>query len=314
MERRDGMKRETKGDRTRGGENSVPRGLSDLHLHPQNAPDSETLRAVFHRAWGSGVRRLVCSATSPRDWESVRRIVTETDRSIKLIPTFGIHPWSIREFPDKDAINAGLERLDRFLDSIDRFAKKGDEVPGIGEIGLDFALRDLSEGEKERQRHLFRGGLAIADRRKVPVVIHQVRSASEIFADLRDFSGIPLILFHRFVVNPEILKRMSDERFFFSFSPYEIRPGYRKGREAVAILWKTRPDRFLLETDYPSTGVEPGDLPRWVDKFAEVVGISPRDFLVRLQENETGFFHRWPKQGEVGLVKEDRNSGGRITD
>lgn len=315
-------------------------GGSDVHSHLQNAEGSVALCSVLDRAKRAKVRRIVCSATRPDDFEAVRRIGAmngtsqgERDDLFRppiLLTTYGVHPWFCRkgekksersrtrsaDSPAEDHLPAANDdgggiaekrnvredfaaeddwekTLLLFLTGSDA-EKEGRFLPGVGETGLDFALRDLDDEGRRIQRAFFRRQLEIADDLKRPVILHSVRAADEVGKTLRSFPEIPLVLFHGFVGTPNGMER--DERVFFSFSEREIRQENRKGATAVRSVIEIAPDRILLESDYPSTRNEPADLHETGKRIAESVHRPTEDFLAKIHQNEDDFFRRWPQK------------------
>ena len=112
--------------------------LTDAHAHLQDKRLGETQDAIatyLSRARERGVVRVVCSATSPADWNAVAKIARE---NAGVVPTFGVHPWYCGKISGD-----WLATLARILEVF--LCRDGATRAGIGEVGLDFAVRDCDD-------------------------------------------------------------------------------------------------------------------------------------------------------------------------
>lgn len=251
---------------------------ADVHCH---AAEPIQAAEAFGRAERAGVERIVLTATSPDDFETVDRVAALFNGALEVRTAFGLHPWRAATAP-----NDWFEALRHRLDVRNAAA--------VGEIGLDFAIRRLDDAGKERQRAAFRQQLELAAALRRPVVVHSVRAADETAALLERAGRPSLILMHGFA-EPEKIGRFAEMGAFFSFSPRQAADGNAKGSDTI----RRAPDeRILLESDWPSNGTEPGELGATLEKIAAIRQVDPKAFAAQLYENQARFFELWDKGGE----------------
>jgi TatD DNase family protein len=282
-------------------------GISDVHSHLQDGRFGDDLTVYFERAASRGVRRFVCCGTSPADWKKTAAIAKKYPN---VFPAFGVHPWNVGR------INGDWEAALKMTLAATRSA---DGVYGaaLGEVGLDFAVRDLDEAAQEAA---FRAQLEMANERKLPVVVHSVRANDLTLKILRDYSKVPVWLLHSWTASEEQIERALASNVFFSFSPRCVASNAVRARETVV---KVPRDRILVESDAPtplppngygkplsqiaSFAIESRDAdgvllsaPASVVDVAEEIAAlrkTPVDeFYRQLELNEKRFFQCWPKR------------------
>ncbi len=130
-----------------------------------------------------------------------------------------LHPWALTKIPENFRENAVM-------------------AAAIGEIGLD----RLRGPELTVQRAAFRAALEIANELRKPVVLHCVRAASELRAELKPFPELKKLL-HGFRGGVRELAEWIESGFLVSLAPAAIRSEFAPFA-----------DRLCLETD---DGAEP---------------------------------------------------------
>jgi len=139
--------------------------------------------------------------------------------------TAGVHPWDVAKF-STDVL--------RFFD----VSHSG--LIGIGEIGLDFSVK---EKNKTLQAKWLNDQLAIAERLDLPVVLHCVKAYNEIQAELKKYR-LKAVVFHGFIGSPELMEQLVKQGYYLSFGEFSLHSP--KTTEAL----KTIPlERLFLETD-----------------------------------------------------------------
>ena len=250
--------------------------LPDPHAHLSEAPAAAELEALLRRAAEAGVSLVISASAKPGDLASARRRKKEyhfgKSGKIRIREAFGIHPWHA-------CLN--LSEWEPAL----RSALAAEEMPLVGEIGLDYGPKGLNSASKQQQQALFRRQLEIAGEIGAPAVVHSFRAGGEALEMAGSFKRIPCILFHGYL--EPVPRAKMEERFFFSFSPREAGTGRRKGREAIRRLAEIAPEQILAESDYPACGQEPAGVPRTAELLREL-GAHPlaaaERFLAAVQE------------------------------
>ncbi|MDD5217496.1 MAG: TatD family hydrolase [Candidatus Omnitrophica bacterium] len=251
-------------------------GFIDAHSHLQDERLKEHLDGVIAKAYEAGITKIVCCGTEEADWPEVKRI--KEKYSDLIIPSFGLHPWYI---PKRSA--GWLKNLENVLTQISS---------GVGEIGLDFALREYDEDE---QKKVFEAQLRLAHQLERPVTIH-CRQAWEALMDVLEKSG-PLKyggLVHSYSGAAELIPRLRKFGLSFSFSGSITRSGNKKGRHSLLAVPS---ESLLVETDSPDlspVGVEgtnePAHLMMVVKTVAVLLGKSEEDIIQMTSQNAMRLF------------------------
>lgn len=198
------------------------------HLDAQYCPDPD---AVLARARSAGVRAFV--AIGVGSLEAAKGALALAARRSDVACTVGVHPH--------DALTAD-EALITELAAL----ATGEDVVGIGEVGLDF---HYDHSPHDVQRDVFRRFIALAREVRRPIVVHTRSAPDETLAileseDARDVGGV----IHCFSEDRPFAARALDLGFDLSFS------GIVTFKNATAIQDVARwapEDRILIETDSP---------------------------------------------------------------
>ncbi len=235
----------------------------DTHCHldrPEFDPDRA---AVLARTRAAGVVQLVIPAIHRTGWPGLLALC-ETDAD--LHPALGLHPVYLDQHRDGD-----LPALERAI------ADK--RPPAIGEIGLDYFVRDL---DRDRQQALFEAQLAIARSADLPVLLHVRKAHEQVLAALKRCpvrGGIA----HAFSGGMAEARRYLDLGFALGFGGMLTFERSTKLRALAAALPL---DAIVLETDAPDLTVaahrgernSPEYLPDVLAALAQVRG-EPPDWL-----------------------------------
>ena len=133
--------------------------LIDTHCHLDLPAFDADRASVLQRCRDSGVNRIVVPGVQASGWENLLRFCSaETN----LYPALGLHPVYLEQHGEED-----IKTLESQLEEHRPVA--------IGEIGLDYYLKDL---DQKRQQDLLEAQLEIARAADLPVILH-VRKAHE---------------------------------------------------------------------------------------------------------------------------------------
>ena len=142
----------------------------------------------------------------------------------------GIHPWRAAE-PDA-AARVTAELLAG--------------AQAVGETGLDFACRV----DRDAQLRLFRRHLELAQRLRLPAVLHCVRAFEPVMDTLAGYS-LPAVIFHGFIGSPQQAARATGRGYYLSFGIPAMR-----SPKTVAALRATPAGRIFAETDDSGAAIE----------------------------------------------------------
>ncbi|MBF0232436.1 MAG: TatD family hydrolase [Desulfamplus sp.] len=205
----------------------------DAHCHLQEPEIIGQLDHIISRWKKIGGGTIVCCGTNENDWQSVFDIA---DKYNNILPCVGLHPWYINE-----ASNKWADTLEKYLDQHIK------NIGSIGEIGLDFLLKNLDPLHQEK---IFMSQMAMAREYKVPVSIH-VRRGWDIFIKiLKKMGTLPEGgVIHSYSGSADMVKIFEKYGLYISFSGSITKPNNKKTRKALTAV---SAERILIETDSPA--------------------------------------------------------------
>lgn len=250
--------------------------LIDTHAH-LTMPEFSDLPEVLKRALDAGVSTIVNASF---DEESSRGSADLARRYDNIYATAGIHPHHA------DLADEAL--LDRIASICD-----GEKVVAVGETGLDYFENPVP---RDIQIKAFAGHIAIARRKRLPLVLHG-RDADQDMLDILSKEGASDVggVFHCFSGGPDHAKKVIDMGFMISFTGVITFKNAQKVRDAL----KYAPlDRIMIETDCPYLAPqsmrgkrnEPSYLVQIAEKIAEIKNMSFEEVASVTSSNARGFF------------------------
>jgi TatD DNase family protein len=208
--------------------------IIDTHAHicdPLFDPDRA---AVLRRARDSGVAAIV----------AVGETLADAERNIELAaaepmirPAAGLYPTIV-----------DWERAGEMYDFI---RAHSDKVCAIGEVGLDYWAVE-HERERELQRRILRGFVALAAELDLPLNVHS-RSAGHYAIELLIDAGARRVHMHAFDGRAAAAMKGVEAGYFFSIPPSVVRSGQKQ-----KLVRRLPLSNIMVETDSPVLGPTPG--------------------------------------------------------
>lgn len=163
----------------------------------------------------------------------------------------GLHPWHV-----DDNYEANIEKLEKLAGS--------KTIMAIGEAGLD----KIKGPEISLQTRAFEEQIKIAERSKRPLIIHAVRSYSEIIGLFNKYRPSAGWIVHGFTGNAQIARQLAEKGIWLSFGKSLF-----EGHQKTVDAFRDMPvDRLFLETDN-SAGLSINDMYK---KAAEIKNLEIR--------------------------------------
>jgi len=236
--------------------------MVDAHNHLHELKKFSDFSSILQRISDSGVRKMICNATSIADITEVEHLLVLD--SVEVVPAFGIHPWYVKNQPDWEKIL--LEALFKYPKSI------------IGETGLD---RYKKLGNEKIQELCFRKHLELGVKLQRPVVIHCVRAWDWLCNILNDTKILPpALLFHAYSGGPELINFLLKKNGWFSFAGTVLHENNIRSQNSIKSVPR---ERLLLETDSPDLlAPEPYRLGLLVDPETGKIKSEPSDLRLIL--------------------------------
>ena len=218
--------------------------------------------------------------------ESIVHISLDTDRFLKDYPFLSKHKsiYFATGFYPSNANNINfhedkeIEKLKKVLTDYKHIA--------LGEIGIDF--KDDSYGTPMAQQSLFEKQLALAEKLKLPVIIHSRMSFNECYHSLSKYKN-PAILhcFSYGIKEAELILNRGD---YISFAGLLT---YKKSLELQDVAQMIPLDRILFETDSPYLSPVPvrhkSNIPSYVQHtyqyFAKLRNIPIEELSLIVKDN-----------------------------
>ncbi|MBF4806228.1 MAG: TatD family hydrolase [Pseudoleptotrichia goodfellowii] len=165
------------------------------------------------------------------DLESSKKSIDLANKYSFVHAVIGVHPVDIKKYNDE--VEKELEKL----------ALTEKKVVAIGEIGLDY---HWMEDPEEVQKEGFRKQIELAERVKLPIVIHTREALQDTLDILREYKNVGGIL-HCYPGSYEAAKPFLD-RYYIGVGGTVTFKNNKKTKELVKELSL---DKIVLETDCP---------------------------------------------------------------
>lgn len=178
----------------------------------------------------------------------------------------GIHPWYI----DKNNLYVHLSRIE--------FLIREQKIKAIGETGLD----TLKGADMKLQTLAFEAHLELAQNFHLPIVIHCVKSFSQILDLFKKHNFKEPVIFHGFRSRWQIANPLLERGFYLSFGPAVLSPTI----QLIETLQKTPLANLLIETDDSPVSIK--------EIFSAIIShkkISGDSFAQHLNQKFKTFFY-----------------------
>ena len=253
--------------------------LIDTHCHLTHDLFKNDRDAVIERAKTAGFKAILCSGTNP----AVNREVLQLSKKYSLIKaSLGIYPIdALGLAPDE----IGMARYEGKIDIDDEFAffnKNKDEITAIGEVGLDY---HWDKTHHKEQKTNFEKIISFTEKMKKPIVVH-TRRAEEDCVSMLESSKIKHIILHSFEARKSLIKRASDNGFYFSIPTSVVRAQQFQTSVEIVPL-----SQIFTETDAPWLSPfkekrnEPSFITESIKKIAEIKKLKDKDVADQIFKN-----------------------------
>jgi len=211
-------------------------GLFDTHCHLDALEYEQDRQKVMQRALATGVRGILIPAVDVQSFDKVRYWSHQAPGGAYAV---GIHPMYVR-YASEDSLEQLRSYVQAHIDD--------PHLVAIGEIGLDFFVPEISQGEsRELQIHFYREQLKIARQFGLPVILHVRRSQDELLKWLRR-DGSAGGIAHAFNGSNQQAGQFIEQGFALGFGGAMTYPRALQIRRLAVELPL---DQIVLETDGP---------------------------------------------------------------
>jgi TatD DNase family protein len=196
--------------------------LFDTHCHLDFPEFSTSLSKVLN----SNIDKILIPGVHKSNWP---KIIDITQNSNKLLAALGIHPLEASQQQDLQVLETLISKH---------------TIVAVGELGLDYYHKFHN---KRIQTSFFIPQLEIADKHKLPVILHVRKAHNEVLKILSKFDNLRGIV-HSFSGSLEEAKRYLKQGFILGIGTSITYPRSKKIFEVVEELPLSS---FVLETDAP---------------------------------------------------------------
>jgi TatD DNase family protein len=255
--------------------------MIDSHCHIAGQEFAGDLDAVVARARAAGLEAALVILAADDDVE-LRQAAAVQARWSEVRFSIGIHPHAAGKF---EASPAGA------ADAVDAALEAQPAARAVGEIGLDYHYDFAPRGA---QHAVFRSQIAVARRRRLPIVLHTREAEDDTFAILsEEQAGEVPVIFHCFTGNTATARRVLDAGYNLSLAGIVTFPRAVELKEVAAFVPL---DRLLIETDSPYLAPVPHrgkrNEPAHVSLVAETVAALRGEAPERIRQATTATFRR----------------------
>lgn len=229
----------------------------DTHCH-LSLDDYDNIDEVIDENRKNDISKIIVSGCSD---SSIDEVCEYSKIYNDLYLTIGYHPSEV------NIIN------NFSISKIESLATSNSKVVGIGEIGLDY---HYGKEDREQQIILFKKQLELAEKLKLPVVIHSRDAVSDTLNILKDYNVSGVI--HCFSGSLEVANQYINMGFLLGIGGVLT----FKNSNLYKVIENISLDNIVLETDSPYLSPEPYRgkknsskyIPIIAQKVADIKGVS----------------------------------------
>lgn len=245
----------------------------DSHCHLDRLPASLPLSDVLQRAYAAGIQSIVVPGVTGAPGNLRQMSVDE-----HLLPAWGVHPDFIdhQKWPPADD---------------PPWQNDGYQPIAIGECGLD----RRSATAVERQCEVFIWHLQLAEKYRLPVIVHLVGHYQKAYELMLPYQGRVAFIMHSWSGSPEMAARFITAGSTISLSGAALRNPARLAR----LLQLIPLSALIVETDapdqappgWPAQHNEPAAAAMIAAETAKIAGIEIEKLAEILYTNAARIFH-----------------------
>lgn len=213
----------------------------DSHSHYNDEKFDEDRKEIIEKTCAEGITKWVCAGYSISSSEFAVKLANEYEFIYSIC---GISP---NDVPEK------LEDIEESIKQIEEMVKKdkNKKIVAIGEIGLDYYW---NKENKEVQKEVFEKQIELANKYKLPIVIHTREAVMDTIEMLKKHEVIEKGVFHCCPLNQELVKETLKLGFYISFAGPIT---FKNSKNAKDVVDMVPLNKILIETDSPYLAPEP---------------------------------------------------------
>lgn len=250
--------------------------IVETHIHLNHEQYDVDLDEVVARAKDAGVGFMVDIGCEPH---SIERSIEIANKYEGVKSSIGLHPVDVSESSDE------------LLFKIEKLAEGNKEVIAIGEIGLDY---HWYPEQAEEQKELLHKQMQIAERLKLPVVIHSRDAYDDCYEILSQYPNVTGVI-HSFSDNYAMAEKFINIGYMIGIGgPVTFKNGHNQ-KEVVSKIDLTKlvvetDGPYLTPTPYRGKRNEPSYIPYIIDEISKVREQNKKEVEEQLYNNSLHLF------------------------
>ena len=227
--------------------------LVDVHAHIYYNYFKEKLDEIVKRAEKNNFVAIINAGIN----QETNKEVLELSKKFSILKaSLGLYPL--------EALKLNDENIEKDLNFI---LKNKNKIISIGEVGLDY---NYIKNENSRQKEIFQKVINLAEKTKLPIVVHSRKAESDCI-EMLESSKIKKIIMHSFSGSMKLVKKIEDNGWFLS-----IPANIQYSTQFQNIVDKVTMSQLLTETDSPylspikNTVNEPSNITNSIKKISEI--------------------------------------------
>ena len=231
---------------------------------------------IIEQLYKEGITKIVIPGYS---LQSSKKALEIAKKYSFVYATCGISPNDIKNIAE--------------IEEIEKLANE-EKVIAIGEIGLDYYW---NKENKKEQKEVFIKQIEIANKKKLPIVIHCRDAHTDLIEILKEKMDCNKKgVFHCVALNLELIKNALNLGYYISFAGPITYKNSKNADEAIKLVPL---DKILIETDSPYLAPEPKrgtrndstNLVYIAEKISQVKQIKIEEFVKITYENTKKIFN-----------------------
>ena len=250
--------------------------IFDTHAHYDDAKFDEDRENLLKEIYDFGVKKYVNIGCNI---DTSKKSIELAEKHNFIYASCGIHPSEIKE---------------KYIEQINEIEKlaQNDKVVAIGEIGLDY---HWDKDNKELQKEVFLKQIEIANKLKLPIIIHTREAIQDTIEILKQYKFENSGIIHCCSFNKDLVETGLKAGLYIAFGGTCT---FKNSKNANEIIELVPMEKMLIETDSPYLAPEPKrgtrndsrNLEFVINKIAEVKKIDSEDVANKTFENALKIF------------------------
>lgn len=250
--------------------------IFDSHAHYDDQAFDSDRDSLLAAMPSLGVGHIINAGAS---LESSQKSLELSARYPYIYAACGVHPELADSIPED------------YLQQLEDMCLSSRKVKAVGEIGLDYHYEDMAP--KETQRRIFAEQIELANRLRLPVIVHDREAHGDTMDLLRRYR--PAGVVHCFSGSVEMMREVLGLGMYIGLGGVVT---FKNARVPVEVAKAVPLDRLVLETDAPYMSPVPfrgkrcdSSMIRYTgEKIAQLKGISLDELFSITEANAARLF------------------------